>query len=357
NRVSLRVTLHNFFRSNLIFLLLTAYYLLPTICLHSFPNAVSTIDVRVLEIFHPQELIVTTLSDTFSIQLIDNHLIVNGLKESTFFSKDETTIEIKDKIKRTYRGTLKVYPLINELVIINRVPIDGYLTSVIGAEMGKASFEAQKAQAIVSRTYLFKNLKRHIQYDFCDLTHCQVYKGKESETGASRRAVRETEGIFIWAGNELAEVYYHSTCGGKTANLSSIFEETNESLISVSDSNYCKDSPHYSWDWNLSYEDAPFKELHVLTRSPDGRVTEIKVNGEKESGWKFRMKFAREFGWNKLRSSWFTIEKKETCFHFKGKGLGHGLGMCQWGAKGMAKKGKTAEEILKHYFPKTTIRN
>ncbi len=341
---------------SLLFLLLTAYYLFHTTCLHSFPNAVSTVDVRILEIFHPKELTVTTSSDTFSIALVGNSLLVNSAKKTMFFSMNETTIAIKDKIKRTYRGTIKIYPLITELIIINRVSIEHYCASVVGAEIGTVSFEAQKAQAIVSRTYLFGNLKRHNQYDFCDLTHCQVYKGQESETDMAKNAVEETEGMFIWDGNTLAEVYYHSTCGGKTANPSSIFKEANESLISVSDSNYCEDSPHYRWEWNFSYEDAPFKELLVLKRALDGRVTEIKVNGVRENGWKFRMRIGHQFGWNKLRSSWFFVEKKDTCFLFKGKGLGHGLGMCQWGAKTMAAQGKTCEEILKHYFPKLEVR-
>ncbi len=346
-------------RSNLIFpilLLFTAYCLLSTISLSSSLGIISTIDVRILEIFHPHKLQIISASDTFTIYLKDNHLFINGMQETMFFSKDECTIKIKEKIKRSYRGTLKIHPLMEEIVIINRVVIDDYLASVVGAEMGEAPFEAQKAQAIVSKTYLFKNLKRHKSYDYCDLTHCQVYKGKESETESSRRAVRETAGLLLWDGDKIADVYYHSTCGGKTANFASIFEGRNESLVSVSDSNYCSDSPHYRWEWELPLEDVPFKELRVIKMAPDGRVTEMGVDSEKERGWEFRMRIARQFGWNKLRSSSFTIEKKEDFFHFTGKGLGHGLGMCQWGAKGMAEQGKKAEEILKHYFPLLEVR-
>lgn len=354
NRVSLRVTslIHN--RSNLTFcfLLLTFYFPI----LLSASTSHSTVDVRVLEIFHPQEIRVITNSDTFILQSKNNCLYINEKEETMFFSKGESIIEIQGKIKRTYQGTLKVYPGLEEIIIINRVKIDNYLASVVGAEMGKAPIEAQKAQAIVSRTYLFKNLKRHKNYDFCDLTHCQVYKGKESETEKSRRVVRETAGIMLWKGKELADVFYHSTCGGRTADFSSIFEGNNELLISVPDTNFCKNSPHYRWEWRLSFEDAPFKEIKILRRASDGRVTEIEVDGKKERGWEFRMRIARQFGWNKLRSSLFTVEKKVTYFHFKGKGFGHGLGMCQWGAKGMAEQGKTAEEILKHYFPKLQLR-
>jgi stage II sporulation protein D len=355
--LSLRVFFHKFSRSNLFFLLLTPYFLLFPVFLHSSPTSISTVDVRVFEIFHPQRVTVITSSDTFSILMDENRMLVNGNEESMFFSDTETTIEIEYKIKRKYRGTIKIYPFINELIILNRVPIEDYLTSVIGAEMGDAPFEAQKAQAIVSRTYLFKNLKRHTYYDFCDLTHCQVYKGKETESEKSRKAVRETEGIFLWDGNRLAEVYYHSTCGGKTANYSSIFSGSNESLVSVPDSNYCNTSPHYEWEWGLAIEDAPFFSLSVEERGDDGRVTEIVVDGKKESGWDFRMRIAREYGWNVLKSSWFTVEKKNSLFLFHGRGLGHGLGMCQWGAKGMAKRGKTYEEILTHYFPYYQIRH
>ncbi len=352
--VSLRVTfpIHN--RSNLTFcfLLLTFYFPI----LLSASTSHSTVDVRVLELFHPQEIRVIAKRDTFFVQLKNSYLSINGKKGNVFFQKDEFLIvEISGKIERKFNGTLKIYPGENEIIIVNRVLPDDYLASIVGAEMGDAPFEAQRAQAIVSRTYLYKNLKRHKHYDFCDLTHCQVYKGKEAETEETRKAVEQTDRIVLWNGNKIADIYYHSTCGGQTADFTSIFEGTTECLVSVSDSNFCKDSPHYRWEWKLSVEEAPFVEIRVATRAPDGRVTEIDADGEKEKGWKFRMRLARQFGWNKLRSSWFTVKKNETYFHFKGKGLGHGLGMCQWGAKELTKQGKTAEEILKHYYPKLLL--
>jgi stage II sporulation protein D len=316
----------------------------------------STVDVRVLEIFHPHNLNIVFNRDTIEVELENGILHVDGKKKSVFFIQQHSKIFIKDKITRQYEGTTKIYPGLDEIIIINRVPIGAYLSSVVGAEMGKAPLEAQKAQAIVSRTYLFKNFNRHGKYDFCDLTHCQVYKGKESASAVSRTAVSETDNILLWDGNKLAEVYYHSTCGGKTASFSSIFKGKNQSLVSVSDSNLCEDSPHYVWEWKLSIKDAPFKLIKTIKRNQDGRIVELEVDGKKEDGWGFRMRIARIYGWNKLRSSWFTVEKKDDYFLFKGRGLGHGLGMCQWGAKKMAEQGKTAEEILKHYFPKLEVR-
>lgn len=343
----------------LVSLLLIVSSIFCLLCFISYPcfaDTRSTVDVRVLEIFHPQQLTVTTLSDTFHIQLKGNELFINQKKNPLFFSAVTSTVLIPDEIKRMYRGTLKIYPFLDELVIINRIPIDLYLASIVGAEMGIAPFEAQKAQAIVARTYLFRNLKRHQRYDFCDLTHCQVYKGMETETDASIDAVAETAGMFLYDNGAIAELFYHSTCGGKTADFSSIFEGHNETLISVSDSTNCKASPHYKWEWYLEEDKAPFQELVVSKRGEDQRVIEVLVDGIPERGWSFRMRNAQKFGWNKLKSSWFTVERKNGSFHFKGHGLGHGLGMCQWGAKRLAQDGKSAEEILHHYFPKLQLR-
>lgn len=336
------------------FLLFTFIIYLPTIILAQTNR--STVDVRILEIFHLQHIKIIHDEDTTKINLRKGFLYVDGEKKSIFLSQQHSIVCMKEKIKREYEGTIKIYPGLDEIIIINRIPINDYLSSVVGAEMGKAPLEAQKAQAIVSRTFLFNNLNRHGKYDFCDLTHCQVYKGKESEYLLSRTAVTETENIFLWNGNKPAEVYYHSTCGGKTAFFSSIFKGKNESLVSVSDSNLCKDSPHYLWEWKMPIEDSPFESLQVIKRSDDGRVIELEVDGKKEKGWGFRMRIARIYGWNKLKSSWFTVEKKDNYFLFKGHGLGHGVGMCQWGAKKLAKQGKTAEEILNHYFPKLEVR-
>lgn len=316
----------------------------------------STVDVRVLEIFHPQQVTVTTSSDTFLIHLEGNECFIDQKKSQLFFSPVTSTVLIPDKLKRTYRGTLKIYAHLDELVIINRVPIDVYLASVVGAETGDAPLEAQKAQAAVSRTYLFYNLNRHQQYDFCDLTHCQVYKGIETETERSKEAVRETGGMLLYDDGAIAEVFYHSTCGGKTADFSSIFKGHPGPLISVDDSSYCSPSPHHSWEWRLPVDKAPFQVLTVSKRGHDERVTEILVDGIAEPGWQFRMRIAQQFGWNRLKSSWFSVAKEDDAFHFTGHGLGHGLGMCQWGARRRAEGGASAEEILRHYFPKLELR-
>ncbi len=311
----------------------------------------STVDVRVLGILQPHELMVTTPSDTFRIALVDGKMLIDDTRNDMFFSALPTTVVIPGKIKRMYRGTIKVYQLLNELVIINRVPIDAYLASIVGAEMGDAPGEAQRAQVVVSRTYLFGNLKRHVQYDFCDLTHCQVYKGMETETDRAREAVATTEGMLLYDNGKIAEVYYHSTCGGRTASYASIFEGRKGTLVSVYDSTWCEASPHYAWEWRLPVSEAPFRTLSVSKRGQDERVTEILVDGIPEQGWQFRMRIAKEFGWNTLKSSWFSVEKRDDHFLFTGRGLGHGLGMCQWGAKKRAQEGKTAEQILHHYFP------
>lgn len=332
--------------------ILTSVFLIP---LTSLAETRSTVDVRVLSIFHPKEVTVTTPSDAFRITLEDGKMHINGKRNAMFFSALPSTVSIPGKIRRTYRGTIKIYQLLSELVIVNRVPIDAYLASIVGAEMGDAPQEAQKAQAIVSRTYLFGNLKRHEQFDFCDLTHCQVYKGTETETEESRNAVSTTAGMFLYHNGKIAEVYYHSTCGSKTADYSSIFEGENEAMVSVCDSNFCEASPHYAWEWQLPVNEAPFRELTVSKRGNDGRVIEVLVDGNPEQGWKFRMRIAKEYGWSTLKSSWFSVEKKDDHFLFTGHGLGHGLGMCQWGAKKLAQEGKTAVQILHHYFPNLNL--
>lgn len=264
-------------------------------------------------------------------------------------------------MKRFYRGAFIVYAENGKLVLINKISVEDYLLGILGAEMPFSSIEALKAQSVVSRTWLYANKNNHKHYDFCDLTHCQVYKGVAAESATVKRAVLETKALILTsAGNHLpAQVFYHSTCGGKTTNR--IAEKTVPSLSAVDDP-YCAHSPHAAWEFFILKKklNAVFHKtitnISVAKRDASGRavVIVIKSNGSESqiSAQFFYHALGKAIGWNKLKSTWFDVTSTQEAFVFKGKGLGHGAGLCQWGALGMAKQGKNYIDILKHYFPK-----
>lgn len=277
---------------------------------------------------------------------------------------------------RPYAGAFKIYVAGNELCIINLLAEEDYLAGVLAAELRQAPFAALQAQAVAARTYLLKNWRRHQQkgYQACDLTHCQRYAGSAGVDSTIQHAIASTAGEILTYKNLPIEIFYSSTCGGRTANDLDVWssEFDHPYLISVSDSSrrmsYCAKSPHFRWQLRMKTDSLlqlwqqelgePIVALGVSKRNSDGRVRELALMGQSlhlVSGEKFRAVVCRVLGWNSVKSTAFDLQLENNTYVFIGKGLGHGVGMCQFGAMGMARAGHSYQKILKHYFPKTML--
>lgn len=333
----------------------------------SILTLILSLSVDILSSEHPREITVISQGKETSIKADGESMVVDGVTRTKWqCSKDSFTLIWGDK-RRAYKGTLEVTSDKGELVLVNDVDEDSYLSSVVGAEMLPGTpLEALKAQAVLCRTFIH-TATRHgeEQWDFCDLTHCQSYKGLESATALTSKAVSETRGLILAYQDKPCQVFYHSTCGGKTADARSIWPDQGAPyLVSVTDE-YCRPSPHSQWQYKVSLENVAkvlglsgVSDVEVTGVSPDSRVREIRVVGSATvlyNGWDFRDIIAKQEGWGTIKSSWFEIQRGGPNLLFKGRGLGHGVGLCQWGAKGMAEKGKSFNEILSHYFPGTEV--
>lgn len=290
-----------------------------------------------------------------------------------------TFLKIKSgELERKFVGTLTIRSIKGQLSFIEEIPLEDYVQDVLEAEMPKGfPSEALKAQAILIRTYAFVNARRHLQegFDLCDLTHCQAYAGRQLNYRSHAEAAQATKGVMVAYKLKPAQVFYHSTCGGHTSSASEVFGgEEIPYLKGVCDGTYCEKSSHYNWESFISLNilkevlrKAPLKfigELKniIISKSEadedKGRALELSLEGNKKinvSANNFLSQIGKYLGWSQLKSSWFEIEAKDNGLVFKGRGLGHGVGMCQWGAKGMAEEGKKFDEILQHYFPGTQL--
>ncbi|NQU16778.1 MAG: SpoIID/LytB domain-containing protein [Candidatus Saganbacteria bacterium] len=256
--------------------------------------------------------------------------------------------------------------------VIKRMSVEEYLKSVLPAEMSPGfPMEALKAQAVAARSYTYKNMGRHSDsgFDFCDTTHCQVYLGEKKRSKSTSLAVEQTRGrVLTWQG-EVVEAIYQSTCGGSSANNEDIFGgKPMPYLRSVKDNDFCRASPYYKkWTVSFSKEDLikalsadpksdPGRELYniiVLETDLTGRPTKIKIMGEKMkylSGYHFWLIVGRTLSWSIFKSTNYKVKKVGSNFVFSGFGNGHGVGMCQYGALGMAKRGYSYKQILSKYF-------
>ncbi len=286
-------------------------------------------------------------------------------------------IEIQDdeaeQASRRYTGNLLIWQDRDDrsLELINAVPLEAYVASVVSTEYGLDDLEGSKAMAVLARTYVLSAPGKYgPDYDLVDDTRSQVYRGADAILPLALEAARSTEGeVLTWRGKPIQAVY-HSSSGGHTADNESVWSSSPVSYLRGKPDPYGKQSPHAEW---VSRVPRP-KLLAELgkkfggevagflldERSSDGRVASVSLlmqNGQRRSvtGNEFRLVVIWHFGPRSLRSMRFDAERRGNEYVFTGQGYGHGVGLSQWGAHDMAKRGMSYQEILDFYYTGTTL--
>jgi stage II sporulation protein D len=303
----------------------------------------------------------------------------------TVVIKPHTPYVIFEIEGKPYRGYLRlqVRPDENGFDAVNQVPLESYLFGVVGAEMQSYwEPEALKAQAVVSRTYCLYMKNRFGQFRSWDLMQSeanQVYRGIEAETPIVRQTVLETAGQVLISeypdGSEsLFPTYYSSSCGGHTEPSQNVFGGPAIRPLSGVECPYCKGvARHRDFNWPpAAYTQRQisdplmqrYSSLEWLQEITDfeisrtgylGRVTQVRLigkNGKTDTvrGEDFRLSI--DPTGRKLKSCVFTVEKTNQAVMFQnGLGFGHGVGLCQCGAEGLARSGSDYRDILDFYFP------
>lgn len=276
---------------------------------------------------------------------------------------------------RSFTGRVSVTAKEDHLHIVATLPLEDYIAGVVAAEMPTGPQEAQKAQAIVARTYALQEKNRHVGYDFCDLTHCQAFKGVPDPRFRPR--IESTRGRFLQTSTgRPAPVYYSSTCGGHTTSARQVWGDGEDGDIQdgVSDIGpdgrpWCENSPHATWRFGISAVELGSRLRAVLgeqvripagirtRRATNGWIDQVWIDGAEKplSGEQFHIQMGRIFGWGKFKSARFNLVEESGRFVFNGEGLGHGVGLCQHGAMAMALAGRDHAAILRHYFPRLVL--
>ncbi|HNA79896.1 MAG TPA: SpoIID/LytB domain-containing protein [Turneriella sp.] len=267
---------------------------------------------------------------------------------------------------RRYSGALEAKRVGGEWLYVNHVPIDEYLTSVVSHEMSPTWHrEALKAQAVVARTYLLTKMKERADkpYDVDTTTNYQVYGGIKKNDGNARAAVAETHNEVLLHDGRLAQTFFHSSCGGTLASAQEVWGKALP-YLGVQNSPYCSTAPVYKWQIKIPFSEIGrrlalrgVKNVSVAERSASKRVRTLKI--ATASGIKSVRadKFRVALGAIKVKSTFFGVARKGDGIILTGRGFGHGVGMCQWGAKIQAdERGMGYRRILDHYFPGTSLR-
>jgi peptidoglycan hydrolase-like amidase len=243
-------------------------------------------------------------------------------------------ITLPGKIKRRYVGVLDLKSMRGELFSIITMDLEAAVASVVLAETTPGTpLEALKAQAIVSRSYFVSGGGRHSEFDFCDLTHCQFLREPPASDSPSANAAASTQGLVLTYEEKPVAAMFTRSCGGRTRTL----EE-----IRVSQKGY----PYFSVRCDFCYNN-PVRWARKVSREDEEL---LKLRGENG-----RLAIGRRLGWNAVPSNNFTAQETGGEVTLSGVGQGHGLGLCQRGARGMADGGFDFRAILDHYFPNTRL--
>jgi len=246
--------------------------------------------------------------------------------------------------------------------IIAAMPLNNYLEGVLAGEMPASwPIEALKAQAVAARSYtLFQiNQRKNNIFQLEGSVLDQVYSSSISPDQLSviKQALAETEGMVLTHQNKIIKAYYHSDCGGRTEDPERIWGGARSNINSVED-RYCAFNPHSQWIFEISLEEmrkkieSPIKSIRIVNTTPSGRAALIAFNVSDDKNILISGNELRKIlGFQKLRSTLFSVRLDRDRITFAGRGFGHGSGLCQYGARYMAQKGAKVQEILKHYYP------
>lgn len=256
--------------------------------------------------------------------------------------------------------TVKLY--LTEEERYERIPFERYIQGVVAAEMPESfEDEALKAQAVASRTYALGRINAGSQ--LCDSVHCQAYRSTDIDDKVKDAVIATRGQVLLYNEKLAAHALYFSSSAGNTENSQDVFSGEFPYLVSVDSSNE-PGATHKVEKLTLSTSEFTTRikdafpernfgkinpdEIKVLKRTKGGRVGEIKVGEETLSGTDLRAALS-------LYSTRVTVKAEGDELTFTTAGSGHGVGMSQYGANGMAKDGKDFHRILSHYYQGTTV--
>ncbi len=243
-------------------------------------------------------------------------------------------LAIPGKISRQYHGVLEVKSASGVLVSFVTMDLETAVASAVQAESAPDTpLEALKAQAVATRSYFAAARGRHHDFDFCDTTHCQFLREPPAPEAASSRAAFSTRGLVLAYRDQTVAAMFSRSCGGRTRTPQEIGLPTGGYPYFAVACEYCLRHPS-RWSRRVSQSEAG----------------DLLKRGEPS-----RLEIDRRLGWDAVPSNNFAAHNDGHGVVLEGAGQGHGIGLCQAGAKAMAQAGSGFHAILDHYYPNTAL--
>ncbi len=306
--------------------------------------------VRILSKFHPQDLVISSGDKAYQIELGDNKTLdLRHLNSFTIYLPTQD-------VKRHYPGGVWIEPLDNELLVVNWVDIENYVSQVVLGEMGITEPAAMQAQAILARSYALSKLSPQKKYDISDLAYHQVYPSLSQYSELSRQHTADASSQVLTHEGRIMQTVYHAECGSRIYQGYEVWGKGNPPIAS---SHRLANNLHgKKWHKFIGFD-----ALHRIfgkgsgpfNLQPNQRVLGVSTGKIWLAIDLFRLKINRVLGWNTLPSNEFVITVAQDGLLFSGRGRGHLVGLCQQQAKLLARQGWHYQEILKLFYPNSEL--
>lgn len=313
-----------------------------------------------------EQVINNTNNEEINIKFDGKNINLNGKnfklnsfpQNGAFLISSDSPIYV-DKIKRNYGGAISFRVNNKKLDIVNRVEMDEYLKGVLPKEMSPSfPMESLKAQALCSRSFAINNYNKFIKngYNLDDTTRSQVYYGKDVEEKTTNKAVEETIGQVIKYDGKVAETIFCASSGGYTVASSEAWGGNSVPYL------ISKEDPYSVHPWKYELKNSDLKKLNLsdvfsvsLDYNNSNRVNNLTFSTSKGDVKIKATDFRNKIGNTIIKSTLFDVNVIGNKVFVSGRGYGHGVGMSQYGAVEMAKKGSNYKDIIEFYFPGTNI--
>jgi stage II sporulation protein D len=314
---------------------------------------------RILTVLKEEPVIITKYKGKLAVKKRNTKgFICDSLDLSGKTGNDSFSLRMNGKspARQYYSGNLQCYPDLGTLVFINISDVEKYISGVVMAEGGTGkNLEYFKTQAIIARTYMYKYFDKHLpdRYNVCDNTHCQAFNGLSSDSLLNKAAL-ETRGLVILdKDSALIISAFHSNCGGETSSSDDVWLLSQPYLKGVVDP-YCRGSRNATWQKSLSVNEwvnyvrkSGYNEKvgdpSAFNFLQESRLADYKVGS-------FTIPLTKIRSDLNLRSTFFSVNAIGDSVLLKGKGYGHGVGLCQEGAMEMASRGFNFKQIIEFYY-------
>ena len=322
---------------------------------------------KIIKAIEPYEqILIEALNDKISIVFGDDTLLTNSIISISGKSFKNTFVinPSNDSIAyRIYDDDLIIKNNNPYLTIINHVPFENYIAAVVQSESGYGRHpEYYNLQATISRTYAVKNLNRHKNegFELCDEVHCQAYYNKTLYPPIIFATEYTRGDIIIGENGHPINTVFHANCGGSTLNSENVWINASSYLKSVTDT-FCLNKPGAKWEKTIPRELLIQYLQNNLGKNFNDTLADNIFNFTQLQR-KFFLdpfeiihlsKFRTDF---ELRSTFFDIVPTGDSLLIKGRGYGHGVGLCQEGAMGMAEEGISRDSIIRFYYKNAKLK-